>query len=187
MTPLVLALMIVAAVTASAQTARQGPETDKEKIADALRAGPTFITKDATLLDWPSTPTGDYRVLRKGTTEWTCLPGFPDYPHDEPGCFDQVFLQWIKDSLAGRLPHVDTVGIAYMYAGAWIPHKAAVAEPPDQYFHVGPHIMIVTPNQNDLRAFSTDGTNGMSYVNHLPGRNDMFLVIPIREWDEKPR
>jgi len=47
--------------------------------------------------------------------------------------------------------------------------------------------MIVTPNQNDLRAFSTDGTNGMSYVNHLPGRNEMFLVIPIREWDEMPR
>ena len=52
MTPLVLFLMIVAAVTASAQTARHGPVTDKEKIADALRAGPTFSTKDATRLDW---------------------------------------------------------------------------------------------------------------------------------------
>ena len=93
MTPLVLFRMIVAAVTASAQTARHGPVTDKEKIADALRAGPTFITKDATLLDWPSTPTGDYRVLRKGASEWSCLPGFPDYPHDEPGCF----IAWPDD------------------------------------------------------------------------------------------
>jgi len=104
MTPLVLFLMIVAAVTASARTARHGPVTDKEKIADALRAGPTFITKGATLLDWPATPTGDYGVLHKGTSEWSCLPGFPDYPHDEPGCFDRVFLQWIKDRLAGRPP-----------------------------------------------------------------------------------
>lgn len=30
------------------------PTTDAEKIADALRGGPTFITKDATLLDLPS-------------------------------------------------------------------------------------------------------------------------------------
>jgi len=42
------------------------PVTDGEKIADALRAGPAFITKDATLLDWPSSPGGEYRLLRKG-------------------------------------------------------------------------------------------------------------------------
>jgi hypothetical protein len=28
--------------------------TDAEKIADALRAGPHFITDDATILDWPA-------------------------------------------------------------------------------------------------------------------------------------
>src|SRR6201993_3811319 len=30
---------------------------------------------------------GEYRVLRKGTNAWTCLPGIPGGPHDEPGCF----------------------------------------------------------------------------------------------------
>jgi len=45
------------------------PATDSEKVADALRAAPAFITKDATLLDWPSSPNGEYRVLRKGTSE----------------------------------------------------------------------------------------------------------------------
>jgi hypothetical protein len=34
-----------------------------------------------------------------------------------------------------------------------VPHSATQGEDPDQCFHVGPHIMIVTPNQNDLRAF----------------------------------
>jgi len=29
--------------------------TDDEKIADALRAGPEFIRKDATILDWAAT------------------------------------------------------------------------------------------------------------------------------------
>jgi hypothetical protein len=71
---------------AFSQTAKTHlPVTDAEKIADALRAGPIFITKDATLLDWPSTPGGDYRVLRKGSNGWTCLPAIPGYPHDDQG------------------------------------------------------------------------------------------------------
>src|SRR5262245_48646426 len=93
--------------------ADQHPATDAEKIKDALSAGPTFITKDATLLDWPATPDGEYRVLRKGTSEWSCLPAVPGYPHDEPGCFDRVFMQWMKDGLAGRTPHIDAIGISY--------------------------------------------------------------------------
>jgi hypothetical protein len=40
------------------------PVTDAEKIADALSAGPEFITKNATILDWPDVPGGEYRVLR---------------------------------------------------------------------------------------------------------------------------
>jgi hypothetical protein len=156
-------------------------------VADALRAGPTFITKDATILDWPSTPDGEYRVLRKGTGEWTCLPGAPGYPHDEPGCFDRVFMQWIKDGLAGRAAHIDRIGIAYMYVGAWVPHQAAPTESPDKYFHVGPHIMVVSPDQDEMQAFTRDGASGMPYINHLPKRTEVFVVMPIRQWDEKPR
>jgi hypothetical protein len=162
------------------------PATDAQKIADALRAGPKFITAHATLLDWPATQDGPYHVLRKGTNDWTCLPGVPGYSHDEPGCFDQVFMQWIKDSLAGREPHIETVGIAYMYVGAWVPDLSGRARK-GQDFHVGPHIMIVSPheNQKELQAFSHDGSNGMPYVAHLPNGTDLYLVMPIREWDEK--
>jgi hypothetical protein len=60
-------MVLLAVSTALAQTAESHmPVTDAEKVADALRAGPAFITKDATLLDWPKTPGGEYRVLRKG-------------------------------------------------------------------------------------------------------------------------
>ena len=41
--------------------------TDKEKIADALRAGPAFITRNAIIADWPANPkdpNSEYRVLR---------------------------------------------------------------------------------------------------------------------------
>ncbi len=56
----------------------------RREIADALRAGPAFVTKDATQFDRPSTPGSEYRVLRKGSMQWTCLPGDPGFPHDEP-------------------------------------------------------------------------------------------------------
>jgi hypothetical protein len=182
----VLLCLFIASFAMAQTNMSSPPKTDAEKIADALRAGPNFITGGATILDWPSTPGGEYRVLRKGTNQWTCLPGIPGYPHDEPGCFDRVFFQWIKDSLAGKEPHIESVGISYMYGGAWVPNLSGPG-PKTQDFHVGPHIMIVSPheNQRELQSFSHDGSNGMPYVAHLPHGTDLYLVIPIREWNEK--
>jgi hypothetical protein len=39
------------------------PTTDAEKIADALRAGPDFISDGATVLDWPANKGGDQLFL----------------------------------------------------------------------------------------------------------------------------
>lgn len=182
----VVLCLCVVSLTGAQMKMTDHPKADAEKIADALRAGPKFITSGATILDWPSLSGGEYRLLRKGTNEWTCLPGVPGYSHDEPGCFDPVFMQWMKDSLAGKDPHIETVGISYMYVGAWVPNLAE-KESKSQDFHVGPHIMIVSPheNQKELQAFSHDGSNGMPYVAHLPHGTDLYLVMPIREWDEK--
>lgn len=178
-------LLTMAAVVLG-QKASDHPIADSDKIADALRAGPAFITKNATILDWPQQSGGEYRVLRKGTNEWTCLPGVPGYSHDEPGCFDPVFLQWMKDNLAGREPHITTVGVAYMYIGAWVPNKSRNGSNGDE-FHVGPHIMIVSPhdNQKELQSISHDGSTGMPYVAHLPHGEDLYLVLPFRQWGEK--
>jgi hypothetical protein len=170
---------------AFAQSSDRLPLTDAEKIADALRAGPAFVTKDATLLDWPAAPGGEYRVLRKGSNEWTCLPAIPGDSHDEPGCFDQVFLQFIQDSLARRTPNVQRIGISYMYIGKWVPNQSHAMGSRSE-FHVGPHIMIVGLDQKMLQTMNHDGSNGEAYVNTLPGRSELYLVVPIREWDERP-
>jgi hypothetical protein len=45
--------------------------------------------------------------------------------------------------------------------------------------------MIVSPHQDELQAYNRDGTIGMPYVTHLPNRPELFLVIPIRQWNEK--
>jgi len=179
-----IAITFLTVTAAFAQTAEPRLAiTDAEKIADALRAGPVFITKGATLLDWPPASGGEYRVLRKGSNEWTCLPAIPGYPHDEPGCFDTVFLHWIQDGLAGRTPRIDRIGIAYMYRGAWV--KSAKGTSSGQEFHVGPHLMVVGPHQDEFQGFNGDGSNGMPYVTHLLNRTELFLVVPIRQWDER--
>jgi hypothetical protein len=177
MTLLTIVLMTVA--TAFAQSSDRLPVTDAEKIAGALRAGPAFITQDATVRDWPSAPGGEYRLLRKGSNEWTCLPGIPGYPHDEPGCFDPIFLRWIEDSLASRSPQIDRIGISYMYFGAWARGDSSGPE-----FHVGPHLMVVSPHQDDFQGINRDPSKGMPYVAHLPHHTELYLVMPVRQWDK---
>ena len=179
-----LTTVLFIAATAFAESSDRLPVTDAEKIADALRAGPEFVTKDATLLDWPSAPGGEYRLLRKGSNEWTCLPAIPGDPHDEPGCFDQVFLQFIKESMAGLTHNVQRIGLSYMYGGKWVPNRSH-AMGSGAEFHVGPHIMIIGLDQKIMQTLNHDGSNGQPYVNHLPGRTELYLVIPIRQWDEQ--
>ena len=129
---------------------------------------------------WPASPSGEVRVLRAGINGWTCLPGFSGATHDEPGCYDQVFLQFFKDTVAGREPSVQSVGISYTYGGKWVPYKSHAMGNVNE-FHVGLHIMIIGPDQEMMQTMNQDGSNVEPYVNHLPGQPELFLVIPIRE------
>jgi hypothetical protein len=96
MLKLVVAVILGASLSASAQMDMKSSgsqSTDKEKIADALRAGPPFITKNAVIADWPADPkttNAEYRVLRAGKSDWTCLPGFLDISMMNP-CVWQDF------------------------------------------------------------------------------------------------
>jgi hypothetical protein len=90
-------LLITAVVTYAQTPASPKSKSDAEKIASALQGRSKVCTQNATVLDYPTSPGGEFRVLRAGSNGWTCLPGFPGAAHDEPGCFDQVFLQFIKD------------------------------------------------------------------------------------------
>ena len=179
-------VLFAATLVASAQmdTSLKKPVTDEQKIADALRAGPAFVTKDAVIADWPADPkdpNAQYRILRPGKSNWTCLPGFPGYPHDEPMCLDKASMQWIKDSLAGRPVQIAQIGVMYMYTGAWVQDLHGTSHSEDHTYHVGPHVMIITPHNEDLATFSHDGSDGQPYVAHLPGHSELYLVIPYQD------
>jgi len=185
---LAAAAALAASLTASAQMEMKPSghqATDKEKVADALRAGPAFITKDAVIADWapnPKDPNAEYRVLRAGKSDWTCLPGIPGYPHDEPMCLDKTSMQWIKDSLADRPVHIDQIVVMYMFSGAWVPDLHEASHSPDHTYHVGPHVMIITPHNEDLEKFNRDGSTGQIYVSHLPGHAELYMIMPFKDW-----
>jgi len=167
---------------------RPSQSTDQEKIADALRAGPAFITRDAAIADWPANPKdskAEYRILRAGKSAWTCLPGILGYPHDEPMCLDKTSMQWIKDSLADRPTHIDRIGVMYMFSGAWVPDLHGMSHSADHTYHVGPHVMIITPHNEDLASFDHDGSTGQIYVSHLPGHSELYLIMPFKDWAEQ--
>jgi hypothetical protein len=65
-----------------------------------------------------------------------------------------------------------------VYMGAWRPAKDGSGHE----FPIGPHLMVVSPHQDDFQNLNHDPSNGMPYVTHLPNRTELFLVMPIRQW-----
>lgn len=76
----------------------------EEKIANAMSAGPTSVSADAAILDWPSEAGGDLIELRAGTNDWTCYPDDPSTPVNDPICADPVWTEWFKAVVAGTDP-----------------------------------------------------------------------------------
>jgi hypothetical protein len=187
----IVAVTLVASLSAFAQMEMKSlgrQSTDAEKIADALRAGPLFITENAVLADRPAdpkAPNAEYRILRAGKSDWTCLPGIPGYPHDEPMCMDKTSMQWIKDSLADRPVHIDQIGVMYMFSGAWVPDLHGTSPSADHTYHVGPHAMIITLHNENLAKFNRDGSTGQIYISHLPGHSEFYLIIPYKDWPQQ--
>ena len=72
---------------------------------------------------------------------------------------------------------------SYTHGDKWVPNKSHATGSGNE-FNVGPHIMIIGPDQKVMRTLNQNGSNGEPYVNHLPGHPELFLVIPIREWDD---
>jgi hypothetical protein len=86
--------------------------TTEEKIADALRAAPAFISDSATVVDRDMST-----VLREGTSEWTCVPSASGVPRPNPMCVDPTTMQWFQEIAQGRTPTIDRIGISYMLMG----------------------------------------------------------------------
>jgi hypothetical protein len=184
-----LALAGARAAEPAAEPARE--RSDAAKIENALSAAPGFISDHATVMDWPSEREGrrEMRTLRKGTKGWTCMPDLPGRPRHDPMCVDETMMKWMMATMAGRPPNIDKVGIAYMLQGeaGADPNDLSAGTPPPgkDWYHVGPHVMIVLPDacKDALRDQNRDPSTGEPYV-AVPASSSPLLVVPVAGPDE---
>jgi hypothetical protein len=166
--------------------------SDARKIANALSAGPEYVTDHATVLDWPSSQDKEQRmkVLREGSNGWSCLPDQPGLPRHSPMCADQTTMKWMMAIMTGKKPNIDRVGISYMLqgeAGSDIQDVTAKTPPVGKdWYYAGPHVMLVLPDgdKDALKDVGQDTSTGLPYV-RAPNSVSPLLVIPVARSDEK--
>jgi hypothetical protein len=131
------------------------------KIAEALSAGPTEITKGATIAEMGLG--SKMTTLRPGTNPWTCMPAQSDTL--PPMCVDQASMQWMMDFRAHKPKPTNAVpGITYMLAGAT---QRSDSDPYDQtspLIKIGPHWMIMWPFDPKATGLPTTHRATGSYI-----------------------
>lgn len=163
------AFLVCLSRVASAQATHTPPKAapsvagDRALIANALSAAPASVAAGATVVGH------DQRVLRKGTTDWVCMPDMPDVPNDTPMCLDAPWRALIDAWMNKKLPSVKAVGFGYMLqADMPVSNTDPFATAPsatNQWIpNGGPHVMMVLPDAKMLSGISTDPANGGPFV-----------------------
>lgn len=170
--------------TASASPARttKAAHTKEWKLRNAMSAAPMAVSKEATIMDWPSAPGGTMTVLRKGKNQWTCMPDDPDTPANDPMCMDSNAADWAKAWKEKRTPNIPGVGLAYMLQGGGTPSNTdPYATKPDagkDWLKEPPHLMIFGAKL-DPKVYSTDPTTGKPWI-MWPGTPYEHLMVPVK-------
>jgi hypothetical protein len=167
-----LRTLIFASITVLFSTAASADQVD---IQSATSAGPTSLTKNATIMRW----NGD--VLREGTNGWTCLPDMPDNGGNDPWCVDASWQNLLDSLVNNKAPSYDKVGIAYMLAGdAPISNitPAGKKEDGDWVEDLRAHLMILVPDHTMFDNISTDPNNGGPWI-MWPDTPYAHIMVPI--------
>lgn len=156
--PLLVVLCGIA-LLASTQTNAQESQA---VIADALKAGPPFITEHAAVKDLEG------NTLREGTNDWTCYPGPKLQDGKDAMCHDAVWDKWMKAWKTKADFRADRLGFSYMLAGdtgaSNIDPYASGPTPDNDWIVEGPHLMIIVPDPALLEGISTDPRSQGPYV-----------------------
>jgi hypothetical protein len=144
-------------------------ESTQSKIVRALSAGPSNVSRGATIAEMDSH--GNMHVLRQGTNGWTCMPGSATEVGEPPMCADEVAMQWNKDSREHKPKPTNTVpGIEYMLAGATQRSDSDPFDKTDPPIKIGPHWMILWPFDPK--------TSGLPTTHRPTGAYIMFAGTP---------
>ena len=132
------------------------------QIALAQSGAHSDLSERATIVDFNG------KVVKKGTSDWTCMPGIPLRPGDAPPmCNDPVWNKVLQAAKSGKSFTLDRIGISYMMQGdAHVSNSNPGATDHnigDVWVQEGPHLMIIVP-KNLLKGVSDDPFNGGPYV-----------------------
>ena len=146
-------------------------------VKSAMSAAPTSISANATIMDW------NFKVLQKGTNEWTCLPDRPDTPGTDPWCVTGAWLNFLNALVKKAAPTYKEIGIAYMLQGDTPvsnsdPFATKPTGPEDWVTHLGAHLMVLIPDRALLKSFPTNHLSGGPWV-MWPGTPYAHLMIPL--------
>ena len=157
-------------------------KTDAAKIADAMSAVPKAISRDATIVEMSED--GSMKVLRKGTSEWTCVPDDPTTPGDDPMCLDPNATEWLHAYMTKSAPP-DKVGFIYMLKGGWdFSNLDPYATKPDggKPTITGPHVMITGPAAKSTPGYDRTGAGVNTAIPYVMWKDTPYehLMIPVR-------
>lgn len=146
MTAAVPALLFATTVLASSQTMPMPPKhmTDAQLIANAMSAGPSSVSANATII----TMDGDkVRTVRKGNNDYTCMTDDPGSPGNDPMCLDKNAMEWLNAWMDHKDAPKGKMGLVYMLQGgsdASNDDPFATSPPPGKkWVTTGPHVMVV--------------------------------------------
>ena len=154
----ILAGLLLGAFSSWVTAQEPNPVSREAKIRNALSAGPTSITEEATVMDYDNT------ILREGSNGWICFPDSPQTPANDPACLDEQWVNFFAAWAARTEPEITAVGFGYMLQGGSAASLTDpfATEPPagEQWKHGPPHLMMIAPNAEAYRGLPTSPTGG---------------------------
>jgi hypothetical protein len=150
---------------------------NEQKIALAMSAGPTEITKNATLADMTEMTAEKPKELRPGTNGWVCYAAL-----NQPMCLDKEWQKWAAAWMSKGDLKIEKSGIAYMLkgdTGASNTDPYATGPTATNEWVVSPaHLMLLLPDPKMLDAYPTDPKNGGPWV-MWKGTPYAHVMVPV--------
>jgi hypothetical protein len=149
-----------------------------DKLTDsAMSAAPESLSKNATIMNW------DFKVVRKGTNGWTCFPDRKT-PGNDPWCVNEPWVNALKALFKKEKPTYTGFGVAYMLQddtpmSNMDPYETKPTGPEDWVTGLGPHLMLLLPDKEMLKAFPTDHRSGGPWV-MWPDTPYAHLMVPLQ-------
>jgi hypothetical protein len=155
----------------------------QEKIRRAMLAGPSCITRDATVAEMDRE--GTLSVLRAGTNDWVCVSGDQNIIGWPDMCLDPMGMVWMKDLLARKPKPTNTSpGLIYMLNGATQHSYTDPFDTTSPAIPIGPHWMIIWPFDAKAAGLGTVMRDAGALV-MFAGTPYAHLHIVGSPWDGK--